>query len=93
MKHLICSLLGISFNSMISGCLSPMTCNRVIVAYDEAVVSAEAKQLLIGIARVQHHQPFTSLGYQILLLPFIFYVNAGVTPALTRDLGTGCCHS
>jgi len=87
MKHLKCSLLSISFISMISGCLSPMTLNRAVVAYDEAVVSAEAKQLLINIARAQHHQPVHFTRVSNIAATFDFTANAGATPALTGDSG------
>jgi len=87
MKHLKCSLQGISFISMIAGCLSPMTLNRAVVAYDEAVVSAEAKQLLINIARAQHHQPVHFIRVSNIAATFDFTANAGATPALAGDSG------
>jgi hypothetical protein len=36
-----------------SGCLSPITLNRAVTTYDEAVLDAISNQLLINIARKQ----------------------------------------
>lgn len=38
---------------ILTGCLSPITLNRAMIAYDEAVTKAESEQLLINIARAQ----------------------------------------
>ena len=39
---------------LLSGCLSPVTLTRAVIAYDEAITDAQSKQLLINIARAQH---------------------------------------
>src|SRR5688572_20339677 len=70
---------------LLSGCLSPITLNRAVVAYDDAVTSASAKQLLINIARAQHHQPIHFTGVSNIAATFDFRVNAGATPALTGE--------
>jgi hypothetical protein len=59
--------------------------NRAVVAYDDAVTSASAKQLLINIARAQHHQPIHFTGVSNIAATFDFRVNAGATPALTGE--------
>lgn len=88
MKPLICRLhLCILFIFALSGCLSPITLNRAVVAYDEAVVNADAKQLLVNIARAQHHQPLHFTRVSAIAATFDFRANAGATPALTGDRG------
>ena len=79
MLSLLCSAL--------SGCLSPITLNRAVVAYDEAVTDALSKQLLINIARARHHQPIHFTGVSNVAATFDFRVNAGATPALTGEAG------
>jgi hypothetical protein len=81
--HALVVLCGL----MMSGCLSPITLNRAVVAYDDAVTDAVAKQLLINIARAQHHQPIHFTGVANIAATFDFRVTAGATPALTGDAG------
>src|SRR5687768_3399831 len=69
------------------GCLSPITLNRAVVAYDEAVTDAIAKQLLVNIARAERHQPIHFTGVSNIAATFDFRVNAGATPTLTGDAG------
>jgi hypothetical protein len=70
---------------ILSGCLSPSTLKRSVVAYDEAVKDALSKQLLINIARAHHHQPVHFTGVANVAATFDFRANAGATPALTGD--------
>lgn len=70
---------------LLSGCLSPITLNRAVVAYDDAVTNSIAKQLLINVARAQHHQPVHFTGVSNIAATFDFRVNAGATPALTGE--------
>jgi hypothetical protein len=57
------------------------------VAYDEAVISAESEQLLINIARTQHHEPIHFSQVSNIAATFDFRFNAGATPALIGDSG------
>lgn len=75
---LLCGLL-------LSGCLSPITLNRAMTAYDQAVTDAISKQLLINIARAHQHQPIHFTGVSNIAATFDFRVSAGATPALTGD--------
>jgi hypothetical protein len=70
---------------MLSGCLSPITLNRAVIAYDDSVTDSMAKQLLINIARAQHHQPVHFTGVSNIAATFDFRVSAGATPALTGE--------
>ena len=70
---------------MVSGCLSPITLNRAVVAYDDAMTDVLAKQLLINIARAQHHQPIHFTGVSNIAATFDFRVSAGATPAFTGE--------
>jgi len=69
----------------VTGCLSPITLNRAVTAYDEAVTEAASKQLLINIARAHQHQPIHFTGVSNIAATFDFRVSAGATPALTGD--------
>ncbi len=78
-------LFGVLCSLVLSGCLSPVTLNRAVLAYDDAVTDSIAKQLLINVARAQHHQPVHFTGVSNIAATFDFRVNAGATPALTGD--------
>ena len=71
----------------VAGCLSPITLNRAVIAYDEAVTDSLAKQLLINIARTHHHQAIHFTGVSNIAATFDFRVSAGTTPALTGESG------
>jgi hypothetical protein len=68
-----------------AGCLSPITLNRAMTAYDEAITDAISKQLLINIARAHQHQPVHFTGVSNIAATFDFRVSAGATPALTGE--------
>ena len=69
----------------VPGCFSPVTLNRAVTSYDEAVTDAISKQLLINIARAQQHQPIHFTGVSNVAATFDFRFSAGATPALTGD--------
>ncbi|MGQ0554518.1 MAG: hypothetical protein ACT4PN_01045 [Nitrospiraceae bacterium] len=69
----------------LSGCLSPVTLTRAVIAYDEAITESQSKQLLVNIARAQHHQPIHFTGVSNVAATFDFRFTAGATPALTGD--------
>jgi hypothetical protein len=71
----------------VPGCLSPITLNRAVTAYDEAVNDAASKQLLINIARAHHHQPIHFTGVSSIAATFDFRANAGATPAMGGEAG------
>jgi hypothetical protein len=68
-----------------TGCLSPITLNRAVTTYDEAITDAISKQLLINIARAHQHQPIHFTAVSNIAATFDFRVSAGATPALTGD--------
>lgn len=70
---------------VLSGCLSPITLTRAVIAYDEAITESQSKQLLVNIARAQHHQPIHFTGVSNVAATFDFRFTAGATPALTGD--------
>jgi hypothetical protein len=72
---------------IVSACLSPITLNRAVTAYDEAVNDAASKQLLINIARAHHHQPIHFTGVSSIAATFDFRANAGATPAMGGEAG------
>jgi hypothetical protein len=79
------TLAGAFCSLTLSGCLSPITLNRAVTSYDEAVTEAVSKQLLINIARAHQHQPIHFTGVSNIAATFDFRVSAGATPALTGD--------
>ena len=76
---------GLFCSLAVTGCLSPITLNRAVTAYDQAVTDAISKQLLINIARAHQHQPIHFTGVSNIAATFDFRVSAGATPALTGD--------
>jgi hypothetical protein len=79
------ALAGVVCSLAMTGCLSPITLNRAVITYDEAITDAISKQLLINIARAHQHQPIHFTGVSNIAATFDFRVNAGATPALTGD--------
>jgi hypothetical protein len=83
------TLAGIVCSLTVTGCLSPITLNRAVTTYDEAVTDAISKQLLINIARAHQHQPIHFTGVSNIAATFDFRVSAGATPALTGEASRG----
>jgi hypothetical protein len=48
--------------------------NRAVLAYDEAITDAISKQLLINIARAQHHEPIHFTGVSNVAATFDFRI-------------------
>ena len=71
----------------LSGCLSPVALNRAVELYDQATIRSESRQLLVNIARAQHHEPIHFTRVSSIAATFNFSANAGVTPALTGESG------
>ncbi|WP_231623575.1 hypothetical protein [Nitrosospira briensis] len=80
-------LFGLIATLVLPGCLSPITLNRAVGAYDDAITSAASKQLLMNIARAHHHQPIHFTGVSNVAATFDFRFSAGGTPALTGNAG------
>jgi len=77
--------LAFLYLTFLSGCLSPVTLTRAVIAYDDAITESQSKQLLLNIARAQHHQPIHFTGVSNVAATFDFRFTAGATPALTGD--------
>lgn len=71
----------------LSGCVSPITLDRAVRAYDDTTSELLSKQLLVNIARSRHHQPIHFTGVSNIAATFNFQFNAGATPALTGGSG------
>jgi hypothetical protein len=78
----LCLLFCLIAPLTLSACLSPITLNRAVGAYDNAITSAASKQLLMNIARAHHRQPIHFTGVSNIAATFDFRFNAGATPAL-----------
>lgn len=74
--------IGLVDLATLSGCLSPVTLTRAVIAYDDAITESQSKQLLMNIARAQHHQPIHFTGVSNVAATFDFRFTAGATPAL-----------
>jgi hypothetical protein len=83
------TLAGIFCCLAVTGCLSPITLNRAVTTYDEAITDAISKQLLINIARAHQHQPIHFTGVSNIAATFDFRFSAGATPALTGEASRG----
>ena len=83
------TLAGVLCSLAVTGCLSPITLNRAVTTYDEAITDAISKQLLINIARAHQHQPIHFTGVSNIAATFDFRVSAGATPALTGEASRG----
>jgi hypothetical protein len=81
------TLAGLFCSLAVTGCLSPITLNRAVTSYDEAITDAISKQLLINIARAHQHQPIHFTGVSNIAATFDFRVSAGATPAFTGEAG------
>ena len=81
------TLAGAVCSLALTGCLSPITLNRAVTSYDEAITDAISKQLLINIARAHQHQPIHFTGVSNIAATFDFRVNAGASPAFTGNDG------
>jgi hypothetical protein len=79
------TLAGIVCSLAMTGCLSPITLNRAVMTYDEAITDAISKQLLINIARAHQNQPIHFTGVSNIAATFDFRINAGATPAFTGE--------
>ena len=79
------TVAGVILSLAMTGCLSPITLNRAVTAYDQAIADAISKQLLINIARAHQHQPIHFTGVSNIAATFDFRVSAGATPALTGE--------
>ncbi|MEP6959876.1 MAG: hypothetical protein ABI980_14195 [Nitrospirota bacterium] len=79
------TLAGIVCSLAVTGCLSPITLNRAVTSYDEAITDAISKQLLINIARAHQYQPIHFTGVSNIAATFDFRVSAGATPAFTGE--------
>jgi hypothetical protein len=78
-------LAGAVCSLAVTGCLSPITLNRALTSYDEAITDAISKQLLINIARAHQYQPIHFTGVSNIAATFDFRVSAGATPAFTGE--------
>jgi len=83
------TLAGLFCSLAVTACLSPITLNRAVTAYDQAITDAISKQLLINIARAHQNQPIHFTGVSNIAATFDFRVSVGATPALTGEASRG----
>lgn len=74
-------LVGCMLASL-TGCFSPYSLEKAVVAYDYAITNTLVEQLLINIARAHHHQPVHFTGVSNIAATFDFRAFAGGTPPL-----------
>lgn len=85
--HRLRSLLLLAVCCLLGGCMSRVTLDRAVMAYNEATSDVLSKQLLVNIARARHHQPIHFTGVSNIAATYNFQFNAGATPALTGSSG------
>lgn len=71
----------------VAGCLSPITLERSVVAYDHAVTNSLTEQLMLNIARAHHHHAIHFTAVSNIAATFDFRINAGATPPLAGVTG------
>ena len=81
-------LMSLACCCLLSGCMSKITLDRAVMAYNEATSDVLSKQLLVNIARARHHQPIHFTGVSNIAATYNFQFNAGATPALTGNSGS-----
>ena len=80
---------------LLSSCLSPISIQRAVLAYDRTISDVETKMLLLNIARARHQRPTHFTAISNVAASFTFHVSAGIGPpgagdsayALTPSLG------
>ena len=80
----VCTVFTILSVLTLSGCLSALTLNKAVISYDDAILDALSKQLLINIARAQHRQPVHFTGVSNVAATFDFQTtceNVLISPA------------
>lgn len=74
--------------SGLSGCLAPITLDRMSLAYNEAMANDISEQILLNIARARHNEPIHFSGISNIAATLNFQANIGATPPLTGNNGT-----
>ncbi|MEI6068522.1 MAG: hypothetical protein WCP96_14360 [Methylococcaceae bacterium] len=72
---------------VLSGCVAPLTLGVMVSDYNQAVMEATSRQLLVNIANARHHKPLQFSEVSNIAATLNFQYNAGVTPALTGESG------
>lgn len=88
----ICFRFIVSLSGLIilCGCISPVTLNKTVLAYNRSISEISAQELLLNIARVRHHHPIQFTTVSNIAATFNFQMSAGATPpfgALTSGQG------
>ena len=74
-------LIG-SLLTSLTGCFSPYSLEKAVVAYDYAITNTLVEQLLVNIARAHHHQPIHFTAVSNIAATFDFRAFVGATPPL-----------
>ncbi|SFK99478.1 hypothetical protein SAMN05216302_102510 [Nitrosomonas aestuarii] len=83
-------MFGLAGLLTLSGCLSPITLNKTVLAYNRSFSEISAQELLLNIARVRNHHPIQFTAVSSIAATFNFQMNAGAVPpfgALTSSHG------
>lgn len=81
-SRFIKTMFGLAGLLTLSACLSPITLNKTVLDYNRSVNEISAQELLLNIARVQHHHPIQFTAVSSIAATFNFQMNAGAVPPL-----------
>ncbi len=80
-------LLATACTVTVSACVTPLTLGLMVSDYNQAVLEAMSRQLLVNISNARHHQPLQFSEVSNIAATLNFQYNAGVTSALTGESG------
>jgi hypothetical protein len=78
-------LLLLPLGPGMSGCLTPMALDRVVMAYNDTITEVVNQQILVNIARAKHHHPLHFTAVSSIAATYNFNFNAGAAPAQTGN--------
>jgi hypothetical protein len=78
-------LLLLPFGPGMSGCLTPMALDRVVMAYNDTITEVVNQQILLNIVRAKQHLPLHFTAVSSIAATYNFNFNAGATPAQTGN--------
>ena len=73
--------------AVLTGCVTPLTLGVMVSDYNQAVMEATSRQLLVNISNARHHQPIQFSEVSSIAATLNFQYNAGVTSASTGENG------
>lgn len=77
------TIAGPVLSGLLAGCLSPISLDRAVMAYDDVATRLVSQQLLLNIARARNHHPIHFTGISSIVATFNYEASLGTgTPLL-----------